>query len=107
MVDTVDTLSKTKVTNSNQVNQLQDDANNLIGNQFSDNGLLAPVGNLASKEGVNRAERGGKDEKGSYGGPLAGVTDPVVQGGKGVGESVSSGAQSVGSSVGGMFSGKK
>ncbi|KAL4802126.1 hypothetical protein BDV18DRAFT_147555 [Aspergillus unguis] len=102
---TKDTLSKTKVTGSDQINQLQDDTNNLIGNQFGEKGLLAPVGNLASKEGVNRAERGGKDDDGSYGGALGGVTDPIIKGGKNAGESVSSGVQSVGSSIGGVFSG--
>lgn len=95
-----------------QVDQIQDDVNNMVGNQLGENGLLAPVGNALSKEGVNRAERGGKDENGSYGGPLGGVTDPVVSGAKGAGQGVASGAQSLGSSVaggaksvGGLFGG--
>ena len=86
---------------------------NLVGNQLGENGLLAPVGNAFSKEGINRAERGGKDENGSYGGPLGGVTDPVVSGVKGAGQGVASGAQSVGGSiaggaksVGGLFGGR-
>ncbi|KAL2800685.1 hypothetical protein BJX66DRAFT_321622 [Aspergillus keveii] len=102
---TKDTLSKTKVTGIDKVDQLQDDVNNLVGNQVGERGFLAPVGNLASKEGVNRAERGGKDENGSYGGPLGGVTDPIVNGGKNVGQGIGSGAQSVGNSVGSLFGG--
>ncbi|KAL4920536.1 hypothetical protein BDW62DRAFT_176694, partial [Aspergillus aurantiobrunneus] len=100
-----DTLSKTKVPGSDQANQLQDDTNNLIGNQFGEKGYLAPAGNLVSKEGFNRAESGGKDEGGSYGGPLGGVTDPVVQGVKGLGSSIQSGAQNVGSSIGNVIPG--
>ncbi|KAL4901632.1 hypothetical protein BDW74DRAFT_181639 [Aspergillus multicolor] len=100
-----DNLSKTKVTGNAQIDQLQDDTNNLLGNQLGENGLLAPVGNALSKEGINRAERGGKDEGGSYGGPLGGVTDPVVDGGKRVGSGVVEGARGVGSSIGGVFGG--
>lgn len=44
---------------------------------------------MASKEGINRAERGGKDDKGTYGGMASGVTDPVVNNAKSAG----SGAQ--------------
>ncbi|KAL4795889.1 hypothetical protein BDV19DRAFT_362261 [Aspergillus venezuelensis] len=123
-----DNLNKTKISGDPRLDQLQDDANNLIGNQLGEKGYLAPVGNLVSKEGVNRGERGGKDENGSYGGSmLGGVTDPVVNGGKSAGQGISSGAQSagqnlssvaqsagqglsygaqsVGSSVGGVFGG--
>ena len=82
-----------------QVDQLQDDVHQLVGNQVGENGLLAPVGNMASKEGINRAERGGKDDNGSYGGPLGGVTDPFVDGSKRAGQGLSSGIQSAGSSL--------
>ncbi|KAB8271698.1 hypothetical protein BDV30DRAFT_213165 [Aspergillus minisclerotigenes] len=64
---TKDTLNESKVAGINQVDQLQDDVHNLAGNQLGDNGLLSPVGNLVSKEGINRAERKGKDEEGRYG----------------------------------------
>ncbi|KAL4965543.1 uncharacterized protein BDV14DRAFT_199947 [Aspergillus stella-maris] len=102
----LDNLDKTKISGDPRLDQLQDDTNNLIGNQLGEKGYLAPVGNLVSKEGVNRGERGGKDESGSYGGSmLGGVTDPVVNGGKSAGQGISSGAQSVGSSVGGVFGG--
>ena len=89
-----------------------------MGDQVGKDGLLAPVGNMASKEGINRAERGGKDEQGSYGGPAASYTDPVVNQTKGAGEGLAGGAQSAGgavtegakgagSYVGGLFGGKK
>lgn len=91
----IDTLDKTKVTNVDQIDKVQDGVNGLVAGQVGKGGLLQPVGDLASREGVNRVERKGKDEKGSYGGPLGGVTDPLVESGK-----------SVGGAVGGMF-GKK
>ncbi|PWY69063.1 hypothetical protein BO70DRAFT_300274 [Aspergillus heteromorphus CBS 117.55] len=96
---TKDSLSKTKITGSKQVDQIQDDVNNLIGNQVGENGLLAPLGNMASKEGINRAERGGKDDQGSYGGPMAGITDPVDETSQRAGQGLSSGIQSAGSSL--------
>ncbi len=79
-------------------------------------GLLAPIGNMASKEGINRAERGGKDDKGTYGGAAASYTDPAVDKMQGAGSTVAGGAQSAGSTVtdgaksaggylGGMFGG--
>jgi hypothetical protein len=73
--------------------------NSLVGNQLGSNGLLAPIGNMVSKEGVNRAERGGKDDKGTYGGPVAGYSDPVLEKGQAAGQGVAGGAQKVGSGV--------
>ncbi|KAF7594624.1 hypothetical protein BBP40_008714 [Aspergillus hancockii] len=64
---TKDTLSKSRVSGVKPVDQLQDDVHNLVGNQLGDNGLLAPVGQMMSKEGINRVERKGKDEEGRYG----------------------------------------
>jgi len=96
---TKDTLNKSKVTGIKQVDQIQDDVHNLVGNQLGKNGLLAPIGNMASKEGINRAERGGKDDKGTYGGAAAGYSDPIIQGGKSAGESIAGGAQAVGGGV--------
>jgi len=111
-----DTLDKGKVTGISQVDQLQGDVNNLVGNQFGKEGFLRPVGDLASKEGINRAERQGKDESGSYGGPVSGVSDPMIKGTQSAGQSVAGGAQAAGSTategvksaggyVGGMFGG--
>ncbi|KAK3951300.1 hypothetical protein QBC32DRAFT_262663 [Pseudoneurospora amorphoporcata] len=63
---TKDTLSKTKVTNIEQVDTLQDGVHNLVAGQVGQGGLGQPVGDLLSKEGVNRMERKGKDERGGY-----------------------------------------
>lgn len=48
---------------------------------------------------MNRVERGGKDESGSYGGPASSVTDPLAKNAKGAGEGVVGGAQSAGGAV--------
>ena len=79
--------------------------NNLVGGQVGKDGLLAPVGDAVSKEGINRAERGGKDEKGTYGGPASAVTDPLAKNAKGAGEGLTGGAQSAGSAVTGGVKG--
>ncbi|KAM7211608.1 hypothetical protein V8F06_013025 [Rhypophila decipiens] len=95
-------LDKTKVTGISQVDTLQDGVKNLVAGQVGQGGLGEPVGSLASREGVNRAERHGKDQNGSYipetGGvpgtkPLtdAGNTGGVAQGGKQLGGAVSNG----------------
>ncbi len=99
LIPVADTLNKTKITGIDQVDQLQGDVNDLVGNQVGKDGLLNPIGNMASKEGINRAERGGKDDKGSYGGPAAGLTDPMIKNTKGAGEGIAGGAQSAGSNV--------
>lgn len=88
-----DSLSKTKVTGIDQVDQFQDDANNLVGNQLGDKGLLKPAGQFISKEGINRAERNGKDENGSYGDGGT-LLDAGANGANAVGSNVSRGAES-------------
>lgn len=97
-------MNKSKVTGISQVDQLQDDVYSLVGNQLGENGLAAPIGNMASKEGINRMERNGKDETGSYGSPAAGYTDSMINNAKGsaqyVGNSISGGAKSAGSYMG-------
>ncbi|GAB7358206.1 hypothetical protein MBLNU230_g0358t1 [Neophaeotheca triangularis] len=97
---TKDTLDKSKVTGVEQVDTLQDSVNNAVGQQVGKGGVLQPVGDMASKEGINRAERGGKDDSGSYASSVPG------------GETVSSGvssaagaAQNAGSSVASGISG--
>ncbi|KAF3289425.1 hypothetical protein TWF970_003204 [Orbilia oligospora] len=99
-------LDKSKVTGIKQVDKLQDDVHNLAAGQVGKDGLLQPVGDLVSKQGVNRAERGGKDDDGSYGGPLGGVTDPLVDGvksGTQLGANkTAEGAKGVGNFVGGL-----
>ncbi|KAF7955524.1 hypothetical protein EAE96_004450 [Botrytis aclada] len=99
-----DALNKTKVTGVSQIDQIQDDVHNLVGNQLGENGLLAPIGNLAGKEGINRMERNGKDEDGSYGGPTLAISDPIINNAKGAGQGILGGAQSAGS---GLASGAK
>ncbi|KAI9734672.1 MAG: hypothetical protein M1834_002273 [Cirrosporium novae-zelandiae] len=61
-----DKLSQTKITGDKNVDAIQDGINEGVSGQFAQGGLAAPVGNLISKEGINRSERGGKDESGSY-----------------------------------------
>lgn len=62
---------------------------NVVGNQIGDKGVLSPVGQFVSKEGINRVERGGKDESGEYvhapsggggGGAGGGFGDKIGQG---------------------------
>ena len=48
----------THVTGDKNVNAIQDGVAQGVGGQFGKGGLLAPVGEGISKEGVNRAERG-------------------------------------------------
>ncbi|KAF2656182.1 hypothetical protein K491DRAFT_692204 [Lophiostoma macrostomum CBS 122681] len=107
-------LDKTKVTGIDQVDNLQDGVNNLVGGQVGKGGLAQPVGDAFSKEGINRAERGGKDEQGrslESQGPLGGygqsAADGVKGAGSGVAEGVTGGAKSAGGWVGGMWGGKK
>ncbi|KAF2503160.1 hypothetical protein BU16DRAFT_555177 [Lophium mytilinum] len=97
-------LDKSKVTGVEQVDQLQDGVNNLVAGQVGQGGLAQPLGDMASKEGMNRAERGGKDDQGrpleSQGGPLGGYGEAATGQLKGAGEGVASG-------VGGLLGGGK
>jgi hypothetical protein len=72
-------------------------------------GIAQPLGDAMSKEGINRAERGGKDENGKpieSQGPLGGYGQSAADGVKGGVGSVAGGAKSAGGYVGGMFGGK-
>jgi len=103
-------LDKSKVTGIKQVDTLQDGVNNLVAGQIGTGGLAQPIGDLASKEGVNRAERGGKDAQGrplESQGPLGGYGDAVTGQIKGVGEGAVSGAKGAGGYLGGFFGGAK
>ncbi|KAF2476961.1 uncharacterized protein BDR25DRAFT_276573 [Lindgomyces ingoldianus] len=106
-------LDKTKITGIEQVDSLQDGVNNLVSGQVGKGGLAQPIGDLASKEGINRAERGGKDEQGrpiESQGPLGGygqsAADGVKSTGGGVAQGVTGGVKSAGGFVGGLW-GKK
>ncbi|KAI0891548.1 hypothetical protein F4806DRAFT_299808 [Annulohypoxylon nitens] len=59
-------LDKAKITGIQQVDTIQDGVHNLAAGQVGQGGLLQPVGDLVSKEGINRTERQGKDEQGGY-----------------------------------------
>ncbi|KAH7082079.1 hypothetical protein FB567DRAFT_571021 [Paraphoma chrysanthemicola] len=103
-------LEKTKVTGIDQVDTLQDGVNNLVGGQIGKGGLAQPIGDHLSKEGINRAERGGKDDKGrplEAQGPLGGYGQSAADGVKGAGEGVAGGVKGAGGYIGGMFGGKK
>ena len=90
-------MDKSKVTGIEQVDTLQDGVNSAVGQQVGKGGILQPVGDAVSKEGVNRAERGGKDDSGNY----TGATGDSAGGG------ITGYAKSAGGYVGGMFGGKK
>ncbi|KAI5377552.1 hypothetical protein AA0117_g3756 [Alternaria alternata] len=103
-------LDKTKVTGVSQVDNLQDGVNGLVGGQVGKGGIAQPLGDAVSKEGINRAERGGKDEQGKPiegQGPLGGYGQSAADGVKGGASSVAGGAKSAGGYVGGMFGGGK
>lgn len=55
---TKDQLDKTKLTGNSSVDAVQDGVNTGVSGQLKSDGLLGGVGDLVSKEGVNRAERG-------------------------------------------------
>ena len=105
-------LDKTKVTGIGPVDNLQDGVNGLATGQLGQGGLLQPVTDKTSKEGVNRAERQGKDDKGSYvpssipGGEAASnAVGGAAEGGKSVASSVGSGLKGAGGYIGSAFGG--
>ncbi|KAF5017706.1 hypothetical protein F66182_10344 [Fusarium sp. NRRL 66182] len=107
-------LDKTKVTGISQVDTLQDGVNSLASGQVGQGGLLQPIGDLASKEGANRAERQGRDADGGYvnkdapgAAAINSTASTVVDGGKGVAGKTAEGLQGVGNTVGGLFGGGK
>ena len=93
-------MDKSKVSGIEQVDTLQDSVNSTVSSQVGQGGLLQPVGDAVSKEGVNRAERGGKDDGGSYLGSAGGYVSSA-------GGGLMSGAKSAGGYVTGMFGGSK
>lgn len=87
------------MTGVEQVDNLQDGVNNLVAGQIGQGGIAQPVGDMASREGMNRAERQGRDDKGGYVPDSAG---PVSTGANSVAGGVASGGQKV---AGGLQSG--
>lgn len=109
-------LDKTKVTGVEQVDTLQDGVNNLVAGQVGQGGLLQPVGDMASKEGVNRTERQGKDDQGGYvpgassvpgGQTVNSAVSGVADGGKAAGNATANGVKNAGGYIGGMLGGGK
>jgi hypothetical protein len=97
-----DTLNKSKVTGIEGVDKLQDGVNNLVTGQVGQGGLGQPIGDLASREGVNRGERMGKDDKGGY---IPQAAGPVATGGNAViGGVAQTGQQAAGAAKGGLQS---
>ncbi|KAH3947529.1 hypothetical protein HBI81_039690 [Parastagonospora nodorum] len=102
-------LDKSKVTGIEQVDNLQDGVNGLVSGQVGKGGLAQPLGDAISKEGINRAERGGKDENGKSiesQGPLGGYGQSAADGVKSGAGSVAGGAKSAGGYLGGMMGGQ-
>jgi hypothetical protein len=82
--------------------------NNLAAGQVGKGGLLQPVGDWASKEGVNRAERGGKDDKGGrVPGPAGKIADPVAENAKKGANTVAAGAKGATGYVSNLWGGNK
>jgi len=105
---TKNTLDKSKVTGVEQVDNLQDGVHGVVAGQVGKGGLLQPLGDMASKEGVNRAERGGKDDKGNWApGPLSNVANPVAENAQKGGNAIVGGAKGAGGYVSGLWGGKK
>ncbi|KAH7351448.1 hypothetical protein BKA66DRAFT_540804 [Pyrenochaeta sp. MPI-SDFR-AT-0127] len=107
---TKQSLDKTKVTGIDQVDTLQDGVHGLVSGQVGKGGLAQPIGDAFSKEGINRAERGGKDDKGrplEAQGPLGGYGQSAADGVKGgagaVAEGVTGGAKNAGGYLGGSL----
>jgi hypothetical protein len=101
---TTDTLNKTTLpegTAPKGATTLQSDTHNLVANQLGQDGLGRPVGDLVSREGVNRVERKGKDERGGYVPDVPGVE---TAGGVGVGQAVAGAGNAV---VGGVVAGSE
>lgn len=101
-------LDKTKVTGVEPVDNLQDGVNSLASGQLGQGGILQPAGDMTSKEAVNRAERKGKDDSGSYipGASSAGnAASGVADGGKAAASSAASGVKSAGGFLSGALGG--
>lgn len=107
MLTPAENLDKTKVTSISQVDTLQDGVNNLVAGQVGQGGLGQPIGDMASKEGLTRAERQGRDDKGGYvsdsAGPLSSGANTVVGGVASGGQKLAGGLQSGLQGAGGVL----
>ena len=68
--------------------------------------MLKPAGQFISKEGINRAERNGKDENGSYGDGGT-LLDAGANGANALGSNMSQGAEGAKNAVTGGLAGIK
>lgn len=60
-------MDKSKISGVEPVDKAQDGVNGLVAGQLGQGGLAQPVGDLVSKEGINRAEQQqGLDGQGKY-----------------------------------------
>ncbi|KAH6908437.1 hypothetical protein BKA70DRAFT_1372032 [Coprinopsis sp. MPI-PUGE-AT-0042] len=101
-------LDRTKVTGIKQVDTLQDGVHNLVSGQVGQGGIGQPIGDLTSKQFINRFERGGKDEQGrriENQGPLGGYGQGAMDGVTGAGNAVAGGVKGAGGAVSGLFGG--
>ena len=103
----VEELDKTKVTGIQQVDTLQDGVNNALAGQVGQGGLGQPIGDMASREGMTRAERQGRDDRGGYVPGQAGLAEGantlvggVQSGGQKVADGFESGLLGAGGMVG-------
>lgn len=97
-------LDKTKVTGVSGIDNLQDGVNKTLAGQIGQGGLAQPIGDMASSEGLTRAERQGKDDHGGYlpeaAGPLASGGNAVVGGVSAAGQGVTEGLKGAGGMLG-------
>lgn len=90
------------------MDNIQDGINNTAASTFGKGGIAQPAGDMMSKEGINRAERKGKDDKGGYApGPLNNVAEPLANQAKAGGNYLSSAGQKMGGMLGGKREEKK
>ena len=63
-----ETLAQTKLPTGGVpgADALQDGVHNLVAGQVGQDGLGRPVGDVLSREGMNRVERQGRDDKGGF-----------------------------------------
>ncbi|KAL9056007.1 MAG: hypothetical protein Q9162_003186 [Coniocarpon cinnabarinum] len=102
---TEDTLNKTQVFDDkgllSPLGKAQKGVNQGVAEQFGQGGALEGVGNMTSKEGINRAERGGKDESGSYIPSMSGTASGAADYGKGAASGLGNAASGLGNAAGG------
>jgi len=80
--DTIENLKQANITGDKNIGKVTDGVAEGIGGQLDSDGLLGKVGDMTSKEGMNRAERGDT-------GPID--KQKIEQGQKGWGETLSGG----------------